>query len=66
MLGVPFGVLGGAWVALMEPLGGYENIEKPLVFVVFCAFGGSWGSAGGPWGCLRGSMEVLGASLVGP
>ena len=35
MLGVPFGVLGGAWVALMEPLGGYENIENPLVFVVF-------------------------------
>ena len=35
MLGVAFGILGDAWVALMEPLGGYENIQKPLVFVVF-------------------------------
>ena len=44
MLGVPFGVLGGAWVALMESLGAYENVKKPFVFVVFSAFGSSRGA----------------------
>ena len=43
MLGVLFGVLGGAWVAFMELLGAYENVKKPLVSVVFSAFGSSRG-----------------------
>ena len=40
---MPFGVLGKAWGAFMEPLGAYENLKKPLFFVVFSAFGSSRG-----------------------
>ena len=40
---MPFGVPGEAWVAFMEPLGAYENVKKPLVFVLFSAFGSSRG-----------------------
>ena len=37
MLGVSFGIPGAAWdvLALMEPLGAYENIEKLKFLVVF-------------------------------
>ena len=58
MLGVPFGVLGGAWVSLMEPMGGYENIEKPLVFVVFWCLGASLDGTGPPLGALRDDLGV--------
>ena len=66
MLGVSFGIPGGAWVALMEPMGAYENIKKPMVFVVFLAFGGSWEGIGDPSGTLGAALGRLGGSWGGP
>ena len=47
MLGVPFGVLGGLGWPLWSHRVAYENVKKTLVFVVFSAFGSSWGAPSG-------------------
>ena len=47
MLGVSFGVLGGIGRPLWSHWGAYENVKKPLVFVMCSAFGSSWGAPSG-------------------
>ena len=47
MLGVPFGVLGGLGWPLWSHWVAYENVKKTLVFVMFSAFGSSWGAPSG-------------------
>ena len=47
MLGVPFGVLGGLGWPLWSHWVAYENVKKPLVFMVFSAFGSSWRAPSG-------------------
>ena len=80
MLGVSFGIPGGAWVALMEPLGAYENVTKTsgvcCVLSIWRFLGEPWGSfwslggcfegPWGPWGVTGSSMRGPWGSLEGP
>ena len=80
LLGCLLGSLGVLGWPLWSRWGAYENVEKPLLFVVFGAFGGSWegigdppgalgaalGAFGGPWGDPGRSLRGPWGSLEGP
>ncbi len=78
-LGGPQGSQGGSWGASGVPFGALfglvgqrKIIEKPLVFVVFLQYGGSWGGlerelcdlgeSGGVLGGLGGALRGLGGA----